>query len=58
MGSIHANILEPQRPTVLAVQELLAVRESSSDAARALRAGRTVEEGNVLVTNVSEPIVV
>jgi hypothetical protein len=54
-GSIHANILEPQGPTILAVQKLLSVGEPSSNAARALRAGGTIEEGYMLVTNVSEP---
>jgi hypothetical protein len=54
-GSIHANVLEPQGPTVFAVQKLLSVGEPSSNAARALRAGGTIEEGYVLVANVSEP---
>lgn len=53
---VHANILEPQRPAILTPKKTLAVSEAASHTARALRIVWTVEEGNVLVADVTEPV--
>jgi hypothetical protein len=52
---IHASILEPQRPTVFLVQPCLSVREAACDAAVTLRVVWAVEEGDMLVSDISEP---
>lgn len=52
---IHTNILEPQRPTVFAIQPLLAVGEAAGDAALTFGVIGAIEEGDVLVAYISEP---
>lgn len=53
---VHADVLEPVRTAVVLVQPSLAVGESPGDAALALGRVGAVEEGNVLVPNVAEPV--
>lgn len=53
--SAHADILEPIRAAVILVQPLLAIRQSTRSAARALGRVWALEEGSVLVANISEP---
>ena len=55
-GSVHTNVLEPQRPTVLPVQPLLAVGEAACGAPLALGVVGAVEKGDMLVANVAEPV--
>jgi hypothetical protein len=55
-SSVHANIFEPQRSTVFPVQPLLTVCEPTSNTARTLWTVRAVEEGYVLISDVSEPM--
>jgi hypothetical protein len=54
-GLVHADVFEPQRSAVLAVEPLLAVGEAAGDAALAFGAVGAVEEGYVLVAYISEP---
>jgi hypothetical protein len=56
INSVHADVAEPQWPAIFAVQPPLAVCKASSDTTRALRVVRTVEEGNMLVADVTEPM--
>ena len=51
----HADVLEPDRPAVVAMQPGLAVRQATLDASGALGRVGAVEEGDVLVANVAEP---
>src|SRR5690242_6683400 len=53
---IHANILEPQWSTVLPVEPLLAVGKAARRAALAFRAVWAVEERDVLIADVTEPV--
>jgi len=53
--SVHADILEPQGPAVFFVEEGLAVGEAASDATGAFGIVGAVEEGDVLVADVTEP---
>jgi hypothetical protein len=52
---VHADVLEPQRSTVFAVQPWLAVGEEAGYAAGTAGAVGAVEEGDVLVADVAEP---
>lgn len=54
--SAHAVHLEPVRPAVLTVKPLLTVGEASSDATLALGRVGAVEEWDVLISDVTEPI--
>jgi len=56
--SAHADVLEPVGPAVLLVEEGFAVRKSARDAALALSRVGAVEEGDVLVSDVAEPVLV
>jgi hypothetical protein len=52
----HTYELEPIRSAIFPVQPLFAVCQSSSYTASALWRVGTVEEGDVLVTDIPEPI--
>lgn len=52
-----ANKLEPVRPAVLLVEEGLAISKPASDAALALGRVRAVEEGDMLISNITEPVI-
>jgi hypothetical protein len=54
--SVHADVFEPQRSAVLAIQPLLTIGETACDASLTLRAVRAVEEGYMLVSDVSKPM--
>lgn len=53
---VHANILEPQRSTVLSIEPLLAVCKAACDASLTFGTVGAIEEGNVLVADVPEPM--
>ena len=48
-------MLEPDRPAVFPVQPRLSIREPSRRAPTAFRRIGTIEEGNMLVPNITEP---
>ena len=52
----HANIFEPVRATIFPVEPLFSISESSSDAPPTLRRIWAVEEGDMLVTDILEPM--
>lgn len=54
--SIHADVLEPVRPTVFPVQPRLARSKLTGNTALALGRVGTVEEWNMLVADVTEPV--
>ena len=54
--SVHMPIFEPERAAVIIIQPGLAVSKSSLDAAAALGRVRAIEEGDVLVADVAEPV--
>jgi hypothetical protein len=53
---VHADILEPVRTAVLLVQPGLAVGETARHASLALVRVGAVEEGDVLVSDIAEPV--
>ena len=55
--SAGTHHLEPIRSTVFFVKELLSVCETPLDAAVAFRGIRAIEVGNVLVADVTEPVI-
>lgn len=55
-NSVHARMLEPHVAAVLGIQPVLAVGEAAGLAARALVVVGAVDEGDVLVANVAEPM--
>ncbi len=52
----HAHVLEPVGPAVFPMEPGLAVCEAAGDAALALGRVGAVEEGDVLVADVAEPV--
>lgn len=52
----HANVFEPVRTTVLPVEKFLAFSEAASNATPALWRVWTVEERNMLITDILEPM--
>lgn len=54
--SVHADVLEPVRPAIFPVQPRLALGEATGDTALTLGRVRAVEEWNMLVANVTEPV--
>ncbi len=53
---VHANVLKPQWPAVLTVKKLFAIGELTCDTALAFWIIGAIEEGNVLVADVAEPV--
>lgn len=55
LPSAHTGIFEPVRPAVFSVEEWFTICQSAGDTALAFGRIGAVEEGNVLITNISEP---
>lgn len=56
LRSAHAHVLEPIRSAVLLIKEGFAVGKATGGAALALRRVGAVEERDVLVANIAEPV--
>jgi hypothetical protein len=52
----HTDVLEPIRTTILPVEPFLAISKAASDATSALWRVWTVEEGDMLVSDILEPM--
>lgn len=52
----HANIFEPIGTAIFPIQPLFAISEASSNATPALWRIRAVEEGDMLVSDILEPM--
>lgn len=55
-SSVHVSILEPVRPTIFLMQPGLSISEAALDTALTFWRVRAVEEGNVLVADIAEPV--
>lgn len=54
--SAHTSIFEPVGTAIFSVKERLTIRQSASNTALAFGRVGAVEEGDVLVANITEPV--
>jgi hypothetical protein len=55
LRSTHADMLEPDRPAVLTIQPRLSIRKPARRTATALGRIGAIEEGDMLVADITEP---